>query len=100
MKKAYNQLNFCKNKSKKGHFSFVMVKQFFSCFHGIGDMPNEYQWVKDSLLKEILFTSCYMCDILIAVRGTLKEHKAIIWKVLILLDTNAPFNYVPFRYAP
>ena len=37
-------------------------------------MPNEFQRVMDSLLKDITFTNCYIDDILIASKGFLNEH--------------------------
>ena len=41
-------------------------------------MPNEFQRVMDSLLKNIPLTNCYIDDILIASKGSLNEHKAIL----------------------
>ena len=49
-------------------------------------MPNEFQGVMNSLLKDILFTNCYKDDILIASKGSLNEHKAILSKTLNILD--------------
>ena len=51
-------------------------------------MPNEFQRVMNSLLKNILFTNCYIDDILVASRGSLEEHKAIVYKILSILDKN------------
>ena len=44
-------------------------------------MPNELQRVMDSLLNDFPFTRCYIADILIASKGSLKEDKAILSKV-------------------
>ena len=49
-------------------------------------MPNEFQRVMDSLLKDISFTNCFIDDILIASKGSLNEHKAILTKTLNILD--------------
>ena len=49
-------------------------------------MPNEFQRIMDSLLKNIPFTNCYIDDILVASRGTLEEHKSIVYKILSILD--------------
>ena len=46
-------------------------------------MPNDFQRVMDSLLKDIPFTNCY---ILIASKGSLEEHKMILWKFLNSLE--------------
>ena len=51
-------------------------------------MPNEFQRVMDSMLKNIPFTNCYIDDILVASRGSLEEHKAIVHKILSILDKN------------
>ena len=51
-------------------------------------MPNEFQRVMDSLLKNIPFTNCYIDDILVASRGSLEEHKSIVYKILSILDKN------------
>ena len=51
-------------------------------------MLNEFQWVIDSLLKSIPFLNCYIDDILVASRGSLEEHKAIVYKILTILDKN------------
>ena len=52
--------------------------RFLTGFYRLGDMPNEFQRVMDLLLKDITFTNCYIDDILIASKGSLKEHKAIL----------------------
>ena len=51
-------------------------------------MPNEFQRVMDSLFKNKPFTSCYKDDILVAVKGSLEQHKAIVNKIIIILDKN------------
>ena len=42
----------------------------------------------DSMLKNIPFTNCYIDDILVASRGSLEEHKSIVYKILSILDEN------------
>ena len=42
----------------------------------------------DSLLKNIPFTNCCIDDILVASKGSLEEHKAIVFKTLTILDKN------------
>ena len=51
-------------------------------------MPNEIQQVMDLFLKTIPFTNCYMYDLLVASRGSLEDHKAIVYKILTILDKN------------
>ena len=51
-------------------------------------MPNDFQRVMDSFLKNISFTNCYIDDILVASRGSLEYHKAIVYKTLTNLDKN------------
>ena len=91
LKNAYNQLKLCSDTSKQCNFSIVGGEttgtyRFLTGFYGLGDMPNEFQRVMDSLLKEIAFTNCYIDDILIASRGSFNEHKAILTKILNILD--------------
>ena len=53
-KNAYSQLKLCEKTSKQCNFSKVgnetTVNQFLAAFYGLGDMPNEFQRVMDSLL--------------------------------------------------
>ena len=60
--------------------------RFLPGFYGLGDMPNEFQMVMDSLLKDIFFTNCYIDDVLIASKGSLNEHTAILTNILNILD--------------
>ena len=91
LKNAYSQLKLCEQTSKQCKFSIVGGKttgtyRFLTGVYGLGDMPNEFQRVMDSLLKNIPFTNCYIDDILVASRGSLEEHKAIVYKILSILD--------------
>ena len=93
LKNAYSQLKLCEQTRKQCNFSIVGGEntgtyQFLTGFYGLGDMPNEFQRVMDSLLKNIPFTNCYIDDILVASRGSLEEHKSIVYKVLSILDKN------------
>ena len=62
--------------------------RFLTEFHGLGDMPNEFQRVIDSCLKNIPFKNCFIDDILVTSKGSLEEHKAIVIKILTILDKN------------
>ena len=91
LKNAYSQLQLWTDTSKQLKFSIVSGEttgtyRFLVGFYGIGDMLNEFQRVMESLLKDILFTNCYIDDILIASKGSLNEHKAILAKFLKILD--------------
>ena len=91
LKDAYSQLQLRTDTSKQCNFSFVEGEtpgtyRFPTGFYGLGDMPNEFQRVMDSLLKGIPFTNCYIDDILIASKGSLNEDKAILSKILNILD--------------
>ena len=91
LKNAYSQLQLCTDTSKQCNFSIVGGEttgtyRFLTGFYGLGDMPNEFQRVMDSLLKDIPFTNCYIDDILIASKGSLNEHKAILTNILNILD--------------
>ena len=76
LKNAYSQLQLCTDTSKQCNFSIVCGEttgayRFLMGFYGLGDMPNEFRRVMDSLLKHIPFTNCYIDDILIASKGSL-----------------------------
>ena len=91
LKNAYSQLSLDKFTSNQCNFSIVGgnitgTYQFLTGFHGLGDMPNEFQRVMDSTLGSIPFTNCYLDDILIASKGTFLDHKNIMLKILATLD--------------
>ena len=91
LKNAYSKLQLCTDTSKQCNFSIVgdettEIYRFLPGFYGLGDMPNELQKVMNSLLKVIPFTNCYIDDILIASKGSLNEHKAILSNFLNILD--------------
>ena len=92
LKNAYSLLQLCTDTSKQCNFSIVGGEttgtyRFLTGFYGLGDMPNDFQRVMDSLLKDILFTNCYIDDILIASKGSLNEHKAILTNILNIWTT-------------
>ena len=87
LKNAYSQLKLCDQTSRQCNFCIVGGEttgtyRFLTGFYGLGDTPNEFQRVMDSLLKNIPFTNCYKDDILVASRGSLEEHKSIVYKNL------------------
>ena len=91
LKNAYNQLSLDKVTSSQGNFSIVCgditgTYQFLTGLYGLGDMPNEFQRVMDSMLASIPFTNFYLDDILIASKGTFLDHKNIVLKNLSTLD--------------
>ena len=68
LKNAYSQLQLCTDTSKQCNFSIVSGEttgtyRFLTGFYGLGDMPNEFQRVMDSQLKDIPFTYCLIDDI-------------------------------------
>ena len=95
LKNAYGQLSLDNFTSSQCNFSLVGgditgTYQFYGLstgFYGLGDMPNEFQRVKDSTLGNIPFTNCYLEDILVASKGSLNDHKKIVYKILPTLDS-------------
>ena len=67
-------------------FEKLATYQFLTSFNSLGDMPNEFQRVMVSLLKNIPCTNSYIHDILVASKGSLDEHKPIANTVLTTLD--------------
>ena len=51
-------------------------------------MANEFPIVMDSLLKGTTFTISYMDDIIMASKATVEEQKAIVKRILQILDEN------------
>ena len=71
LKNEYSQLQLCTDTSKQCNFSIVAGEtsgtyRLLTELYGLGDMPNEFQRVMNSLLKDNSFTNCYIDDILIA----------------------------------
>ena len=67
LKNAYSQQQLCTDTSKQCNFSIVGgettgTHRLLTGFYGLGDMPNDFQRVMDSLLKDIPFTNCYIDD--------------------------------------
>ena len=60
--------------------------QFLTGLNSLGDMPNQFQRVMDSLLKNITCTNSYIDDILVALKGYLDEHKSFANRFLTILD--------------
>ena len=93
LKNAYSQLKLYEKTSKQCNFSIVGGEttgtyRFLTGFYGLGDQPYEFQRVLNSLLKNIPFTNCYIDDLSVASKGSLEEHKAIVFKILTILDKN------------
>ena len=91
-KNEYSQLQLCTDTGKQWNSSIVGGEttgtyQFLTGFYGLGDMPNGFQRVMNSLLKDIPFTNCYVDDIAKASKRYLNEHKAIHSNILNILDT-------------
>ena len=79
--------------SKQCNFSIVSDKttrsyRFLTGFDGLKDLPKEFERARDSILKNISCTNKYFDDILVASKGSLDEHKAIVNRNLINLDNN------------
>ena len=91
MKNAYSELALDKFTSNQCNFSIVGgditgTYQFLTGFYGLGDMSNEFQRVMDSKLETILFTNCYLDEMLIASKGSFLDHKNSVFKILSTLD--------------
>ena len=91
LKNAYSQLQLCTYTSKECNFSILGGEttgtyRFLTGFYGLRDTPNEIQRVMDSFLKDIPFTNFYIERILIASKGSLNKHKAILTNILNILD--------------
>ena len=91
LKNAYSQFVLRNQTRKQCNFGIAGGKSHGTYrvlfeFYGFADMPNEFQRVMDSLLKNITFTICIIDDNLVALRGSVEDHKAIVNKVLTILD--------------
>ena len=79
--------------SKQCNLSIVCGKtmvryRFLTGFYGLGDLPNEFQRVIISLLRNLSFAICYIDDTLVASKGSLQERKTIVKKFLKIPDKN------------
>ena len=91
LKNAFSPLQLCNDTSKQCNFSIVGSKitetyQFLTGYHGLGDMTNEFQNVREWLLKKIPFTNCCIDDILKSSKASLEENKMILWNYFIILE--------------
>ena len=91
VKNAYSQLSLNNFTSSQCNFSLVGgditgTYKFLTGFYGLGDMPNEFQRVMDSTIRNISFTNCYLDDILVASKESFIHHKKIVYKILSTLD--------------
>ena len=89
--KEYSQLSLHNFTSSQCNFSLVGgditgTYQFLTGFYGLGNLPNEFQRVMDSTLRNFPFTNCYLDDILVASKGSFIDHKKIVYKILSTLD--------------
>ena len=92
LKNAYSQLSLDNFTSSQCTFSLVGgditgTFQFLTGFHGLGDMPNEFQRVMDSTLGNNPFINSYLDEILVASKGSFNDHKKIVYKILYNLDS-------------
>ena len=85
LKNAFSEFKLGKKTCKQRNFSVVGDEttgayRFLIGFYGMGDMLNNFQRVRDSILKNIPLKSCYIDDILVASKGSHEKHKAIVIK--------------------
>ena len=93
LKNAYSQSNLDNLTSIQCNFSIfgeniTETIQILTGFYGLGDVPNEFQRAMDSTIGHIPFTNFYLDDILLSSKGSFKEHKEIVEKILSTLDNN------------
>ena len=91
LKYAYSQLNLDANTANHCNFSIVSgdmtgTYRFQTEFYGLTDMPAEFQKAMDYTLNGLQNTYCFLDDILIVSKGSLKEHKSYVMKCLQRLD--------------
>ena len=92
MKNIYSQLTLDNATSQQYNFSIVVgditgTYRFLTGFYGLDDKPNEFQRVMDTTIGSIPFTTYYIDDILIGSKGSHKELKDIVNRVLSILDS-------------
>ena len=67
---------------------FQHCRKKYYGFHGLGDMPNEFQRVMDSSVGHLPGVHVYLDDILIATRGLAERHWRELREVLEVLNEN------------
>ena len=91
LKYAYSQIPLSRKASNQCNFNIVGGEitssyRFKTGFYGLGEMPNEFQSIRDRLTEKLLNTHCYLDDILIATVGIQGIHKKLVINVLKTLD--------------
>ena len=91
LKYAFSQLLLDEFVSKHCNFSIVCGEftgtyRFKTGFYGLTDMPMEFQKAMDNTIHGIQGVFCFLDDILIESKGSVKEHNETVDKVLSRLD--------------
>ena len=75
LKYACSQMQLSEETSLQGNFSIIGqsitgIYSFKTGFYGLGDMPNEFQWVIDSSLGHLPGVLFYLDHTLLTIRGS------------------------------
>ena len=77
------------------HSGWAGDRYFLTGFHGLADMPAEFQKAMDRTLNQSKNTFCFFDDILIVSKGSETEHEKLFTDVLVKLDDENPALKMP-----
>ena len=91
LKYAYGQLKLATGTAKQCNFNIVGGKatgtyRFLTGFHGLADMPAEFQKAMDRTINHAKNTFLFLDDMLIVSKGNEIEHEKLVETVLKKLD--------------
>ena len=91
LKYAFSQIPLSDEVSRHCNFNIVCGEQtgtyrFKTGFYGLTDMPKEFQKAMDNTLQGLLGVFCFLDDILIVSKGSIRDHNILVDKVITRLD--------------
>ena len=93
LKYAYSQLKLYLDTSRHCNFNIICGEstgkyRFKTEFHGLTDMPAEFQKAMDYTLVGLTNTYCFLDDIIIVSKGSKESHIKYVYKCLQKLDAD------------
>ena len=91
LKYAYSQFHYFSKASNQCNSNIVGGEitssyHFKTGFYGLGDMPDNFQFIMDTLVGKVENAHCYLEDILLSTVRTACDHSKIVSKEFKTLD--------------
>ena len=100
LKYAFSQIPLSDEVSRHCNFNIVCGEQtgtyrFKTGFYGLTYMPKEFQKAMDNTLQGLLGVFCFVDDILIVSKGSIRDHNILVDNVISRLDEEGfALNYL------